>query len=109
MIAPRLSEQDILTTGKVLNPLEANGGDRRLANQGSIWSWGMVVMSHLANDGRPSMFLVEWPDRALGFVSAYQDEPRRTNAILEGYAWARRQLESLELEEFMHGGTPHPQ
>jgi hypothetical protein len=109
MIAPRLSEQEVLTTGRVLSPMEANAGDPRLANQGSFWSWAMVVMSHLVNDGRPSMFLVEWPDTSMGYVSAYQDEPRRTNAILEGYGWARKQLESLELDRFTLCDTPHPQ
>lgn len=109
MIAPRLSEHEVLTTGRVLNPLEANAADPRLVNQGSFWSWFIVVLTHLANDGRPAMFLVEWPDLSLGYVWAYQDEPRRTNAILEGYGWARKQLELLELERFTLCETPHPQ
>ena len=103
MIPPRLSEEEIVATARLLQPSEIAEGDPRLAH---LEEW----LCRCAALGIPdSVSFVLWPDMTLGFVVFEPGESTCCERLVAAYRPARESLERLALDYFYLFDRTRPQ
>ena len=103
MIPPRLSEEEIVATARLLSALEVAIGDRRLAH---IEEWTCRCVALAIPD---SASFVLWPDMTLGFVMFEPRESTCCERLVAAYRPARESLERLALDFFYLFDRTRPQ
>ena len=103
MIPPRLSEEEIVATARLLSALEVAIGDRRLAH---IEEWTCRCAALVIPD---SASFVVWPDMTLGFVMFAPGTSTHCERLVEAYRPARESLELLALDFFYLFDRSQPQ
>jgi hypothetical protein len=103
MIPPRLSDEEIVATPRMLTVWEVAFGDRRLAH---LEEWTCRCTALAIPD---SASFVLWPDMTLGFVVFAPDTSTHCERLVDEYRSARESLELLALDFFYLFDRSRPQ